>query len=343
MQKLWLHVIRTYLRIGLFFYFKKIQVVHLEKIPKNGPLLLLSNHQNALLDALLIATKSGRFSYFLTRAAVFKKPMVNKLLRSLRMLPVYRVRDGWNTITNNDSIFNTCSELLKDGHVVTIFPEGSHNLKRTVRPFSKGFTRIVFNTLEKYPNTDLQLIPIGLNFTKAEAFPDSASIYFGDPIKAKAFVSNDRTKDVKNLRVTLEHKISELTTHIPSHNYNEDLKTLEDLNVDFLDPEGVNYCIANNFQSHKVRQKTKTSVIKVFFKSLLIINMLLPYTIWRLWIKPKIDEIEFVSTFRFAVAISMAPIYLLIIVTIIGTLFGYEMALSYMAFVFITTLMTTKL
>ena len=76
---------------------------NVENVLKHKPVLLLANHQNALLDALLIATKCGRFSYFLTRAAVFKKSFVNKILRSLQMLPVYRVRDGWNTISNKSS------------------------------------------------------------------------------------------------------------------------------------------------------------------------------------------------------------------------------------------------
>ena len=101
LELIWLYTIRVYLRVGLFFYFKSIKVVNQTNVPKDKPVMFVANHQNALLDALLIATKCGRFSYFLTRAAAFKKPWVSKLLHSLRMLPVYRIRDGWNTITNN--------------------------------------------------------------------------------------------------------------------------------------------------------------------------------------------------------------------------------------------------
>ena len=91
----------------MFFYFKRIHVHNVENVPKDKPVLLLANHQNALLDALLIATKCGRFSYFLTRAAVFKKSFIGKILKSLQMLPVYRVRDGWSTISNNNAIFES--------------------------------------------------------------------------------------------------------------------------------------------------------------------------------------------------------------------------------------------
>lgn len=127
-------MVRVYLSMGLFFYYKKISVVKEEGIPKNKPILLLSNHQNALIDALLIATTSGRFSYFLTRASVFKKKLVSKLLYSVNMLPVYRVRDGWSTISKNNYIFKTCTQKLKNNEAVALFPEGNHHINRSVRP-----------------------------------------------------------------------------------------------------------------------------------------------------------------------------------------------------------------
>ena len=77
LKQVWLHIVRAYLKLGLFFYFKKMHVVGTKNIPKSKPVLFLSNHQNALLDALIIATKCGRFSYFLTRASVFKKPITS--------------------------------------------------------------------------------------------------------------------------------------------------------------------------------------------------------------------------------------------------------------------------
>ena len=76
MKKIWLYSVRSYVSIGMFFYFKRIDVFGFENIPKDKPVLFLGNHQNALLDPLLIAIKCGRFSFFLTRAGVFKKPLV---------------------------------------------------------------------------------------------------------------------------------------------------------------------------------------------------------------------------------------------------------------------------
>lgn len=343
MKKIWLHSFRAYIKLGLFFYYKKIKVLDAKHIPKGKPVLFLSNHQNALLDALLIATKCGRFSYFLTRASVFKKSIISKLLRSFNMLPVYRVRDGWSNITNNNDIFDSCTDLLHQNESVFIFPEGSHNLNRTLRPLSKGFTRIVFDTLEKYPETDLQLIPIGLNFSNAEKFGDSVSIYFGKPIPAKSFVTDNRNVSVVNLKHTIHSEISKLTTHIPTEGYQETLQKLDALHVDYLNPKAVNKCIANNFEDCVQKTKSKITWLRFLLKGILILNLLPPYLIWKFVAQPKIKEIEFTGTFRFAIAITLVPFYLLIIGFVLATIFTPIIGLGYVAFVLFLTLLAVKL
>lgn len=342
MKQIWIHSVITYLKLGFFFYYKKIKVIDIKNIPKGKPVLFLANHQNALLDALLIAVKCKRSSYFLTRAAVFKKPLVSKLLDSLQMLPVYRVRDGWNNISNNNAIFNSCTEKLNLNKAVVIFPEGSHNLKRTVRPLSKGFTRIVFDTLEKYPNIDLQLIPVGINFINADKFADSTSLYFGKPVEAKSFVSENRNEDVVNLKKGIQLDISKLTTHIPSDNYKETIQKLDALNVDYLNPKEANNCIANNFDNCEQKPASNLNWLRALLKGLLILNILPPYLIWKFVAQPKIKEKEFTATFRFAIAITLVPLYLLIMGFVLAALFATTLGLAYVLFVLILALLAVK-
>ena len=343
MKKLWLYSFRAYIRLGLFFYFKKIKVFNAENIPKDKPVLFLSNHQSALMDALLIVTECKRFTYFLTRAAVFNKPVVSKILKSFQMLPVYRIRDGWSNLSNNKSIFETCSNLLHDNNAVAIFPEGSHSLKRTLRPLSKGFTRIIFDTLEKYPDTDLQLVPIGLNFVDAETFADRCAIYFGKPIAAKHYVSENRNDAVVAIKRDVHDAISNLTTHIPSETYDEDLKKLEALNVDFLKPQDVNQCIVSGFKDCvSQKKKNKFPRLKSVLKGVLVLNLLLPYLIWKFVIQPKIDEVEFTSTFRFAIGITLVPVWLIVFVILFGLTFGWLVSLCYLIMVLCLTLLVVK-
>jgi 1-acyl-sn-glycerol-3-phosphate acyltransferase len=186
LKSLWLHFIRIYIRLGLFFYYKEIKLVNVESVPKTGAVMFLGNHQSALMDALFIAAKSGRFTYFLTRASVFQNVIIEKILRSLLMIPVYRVRDGWNKISKNNAIFKDCGELLGQNNALSLFPEGNHNIKRMVRPLSKGFTRIIHEALDQYPDLELNLVPVGFNYKHAEKFGDSVSLYFGNPITLKS-------------------------------------------------------------------------------------------------------------------------------------------------------------
>ena len=252
LKLIWLYFVRTYINVGMFFYFRKIKIYDAKNVPKNKPVLLLSNHQNALLDALLIATKCGRLSYFLTRASVFNKPVVARILKSLQMLPVYRIRDGWGNLANNNAIFENCSKLLNDSECIVIFPEGNHNLIRMVRPLSKGFTRIVFDTLDTYPDIDLQLIPVGLNYQNAERFGDSASLYFGETITAKDYASDKRNEAVINLKTKIHSEISKLTIHIPTDTYTETIKKLNDLNVSFTNPKAIHAFLENRGTSSKI-------------------------------------------------------------------------------------------
>ena len=343
MNKIWLFFWRCYLKLGMFFYFKRVKVKGLESLPKNKPVLVLGNHRNALLDALLIACFTNRFNHFLTRAGVFKKETISKFLKSLQMLPVYRVRDGWGNLTNNNAIFEKCTELLHKKETVVIFPEGGHNLVRRVRPLSKGFTRIVFDSLEKYPDMDLQLVPVGLNFQETLGCPDSASIYYGKPIDAKQFISEKRNEGVINLKIRIQKEIAKLTADIPKDTYDEDLETLNNLNVNYLDPEGVNRCIRNNFKDCVVRKPSKIKGLRTVLKFLLILNLFIPYLVWKKVAQPKIKELEFTATFRFAIALTLVPLYLIVVSLVIGLIFTPIIATGYLLFSLILALIAVKL
>ena len=344
LKQIWLHSVKWYLKIGLFFYFRRIHVYGLENLLKDKPTLLLSNHQNALLDALIIASKLNYFAYFLTRAGVFKKQFVARLLATFNMLPVYRIRDGWSNLTNNNPVFDKCRELLHAGETVVIFPEGSHNLVRRVRPLSKGFTRIVFDTLETYPDLDLQLLPVGLNFVNAKDFVDSTVIYIGEPFHAKDYVSENRNASVVNLKADVHKAICQLTTHIPEENYEEILNKLNTLQVDYLNPKEVNACIESGFNNCKPKKiSINIKFLRTYFKFFLKIGLFIPYLMWKLWIQPKIKELEFTSTFRFAVAVTLVPIYLISMFFILAGFLSTQFAIMFVLAIILCALFTVKL
>lgn len=334
---------RSYLRLALFFYYKKIEMNYQEPLCQDQARLFLANHQNGLMDPLIIGTKKGQFSYFLTRASVFKKEWVSKFLKSLLMIPIYRVRDGWNTISKNGAVFKFCSDLLNDNTGIVLFPEGSHDIKRYVRPLSKGFTRIIAETLSNHPDKEIELVPVGLNYRRPEEFADSVVLNFGIPIATKDYEDLNSKDSVFKMKRDVHHALTKLTTHIDADDYNLVIQKLATLNADYLNPKEVNQCVSTHFEDCKTQPNQPQNFIKSVAKIGLSISLFIPYGIWKLIVEPKIKEPEFTSTFRFGLVISLVPIFMLLVSGILWFNFGFFYAPLYLTSVFILDLLAVKL
>ena len=74
------------------------------------------------------------------------------------MLPIYRQRDGVDTIKMNEKTFDKCFDILANKGNLIIFPEGNHNYQKTLRPFKKGIARIALGAAEKYDFKNLYIL-----------------------------------------------------------------------------------------------------------------------------------------------------------------------------------------
>ncbi|NNM13681.1 MAG: glycerol acyltransferase [Gammaproteobacteria bacterium] len=337
------YLVKTYLRLGFFFYYKKIRIIGLERIPKHKPVFLLPNHQNALLDPLLIASHLPGFAHYLTRANVFKNPWIAKLLKFFGLVPIYRLRDGYASLGKNREVFDFCIQEFSKNGTLLAFPEANHNIQRRVRNLSKGFTRIVFQELETRPDTQLELLPIGLNYKQADQWPDRVSIYFGDPIPVQKYRAENPKEMTEHLRRNVQTALKRLTTDIPVKNYPEIEKQLRASGTDFQDPVLLNQWIASEVPVIEVKTPRLKAGLSAILKALLKVNLWLPYLIWKYYIRPRIQEKEFISTFRYSVAITFVPVYLLLIATILSIITGPGIALQYLLAVLLLALLSVKI
>jgi len=299
LKKFGYYLLKCWVSVGLFWYYRKIQGVGQEQVPKSGPILLLSNHQNALLDVLLIATQCGRKPWFLARSDVFKSPWVRPLFAFLQMLPIYRIRDGRDTLHKNAAIFEECGKLLAAGEAVVLFPEGNHSLKRRVRPLSKGFTRIIDKALDQNPKMDLRVVPIGQNYQDARLVGDSTAIHFGQSISVQEFVGKEDY--VVALKQTVFNRLTRLTTHVVQEEaYDGIITALTDRKTDFTQPMfiGADTDVTKMDVSTVTEEKHWT-----FFSILFFLNNLPFILCWKVFLKPKVPETEFEGTFRFGFAL----------------------------------------
>jgi 1-acyl-sn-glycerol-3-phosphate acyltransferase len=318
-------LVKSVVKTGLYGYHKKIHISGLEHIPKDKPVMFLPNHQSALIDVLLIATDCNRKPYFLTRSDVFNGKLLKRIFSYFQMLPIYRMRDGRDTLSNNDAIFNSCAEILNRGEALLLFPEANHSLKRNVRPLSKGFTRILFRAFEMYPDLDVQLIPVGFNYKHAAHFPDEVALCYGKPISARSlFDENDLNTSVITIKNAVSTSLENLTTHIPSNeDYDVVLNKLKAEKVDFLKPAAVNEKIKMLTQQgvdSSFESVSETQGFNMFKWILTLLNFPI-VLIWKLWLKSKVPEDEFMGTFRFAFAMISYPIYMALSFAVIGIFF----------------------
>ena len=136
-------LLKIFIQAGLWLFCHKIHLKNKQLFKTAGPLLIIANHPNSFLDALIIGSYYKRRVYFLARGDAFKKPIHRFLLESLNMIPVYRLREGKEFLHLNDYAFNKSIDLLSKGYAVLIFIEGICINSNELQPFKKGTARIL--------------------------------------------------------------------------------------------------------------------------------------------------------------------------------------------------------
>jgi 1-acyl-sn-glycerol-3-phosphate acyltransferase len=330
-NRLFYFSLRLYVWCALHIYFKKIRVRGAANIPASGPVIFLANHQNALLDALVVATTAPRYCHFIARADVFKSSGLARLLSLLNIRPVYRMRDGLKSIPNNKQTFTWASSVLLRNECLLFFPEGNHSLLRRVRPLSKGFTRIVAETLEKNPSLNLRIVPVGINYTDHTGFRGSVSLYYGQPVEASGYKNN-----LPALRTAMEETLKTLTIHVADEaTYHDVISKLERSTPDYLDPEQTNRSIRliesgqhPEESAHNPHIKKSPARLLVYYPIyfLCVLINAVPLVIWK-WLKKKITDAVFIGTFRFAVGITVVPVTYAFIVGIAAVIATVPVAL----------------
>ncbi|NJN41959.1 MAG: acyltransferase [Flammeovirgaceae bacterium] len=321
-QKIWYYVMWFYVHVGLSFYFRKLKIVGVKNIPRGQAVVFVANHQNAFLDAILLTTSQPRTVHYLVRAEIFKRPIVKKLLATLNLMPIYRIRDGWQSLSQNEEIFKACTKILTSKETLLIFPEGNHSLMRRLRPLSKGFTRIIFETLKQQPDLTLQIVPVGINYSAHQSYYGDVSIHFDIPIDSrKYFDPNDFQGSSVQIKEVVAERMKKLITHIEDlSTYENTLRYLESTQPDFTDPVEINNRIASAQVSEVV--ETKNGKVKsgfsIFYPIYFIAWLLnaIPLLLWKRMDK-KIKDPVMVGSMKSAFAIFLFPAYYLIIAFIL--------------------------
>lgn len=169
-------------------FYRRVEVYGTKDIPQSGPVIFTMNHSNAVIDPVLVAMFHKRQPGFLTRSDVFRNPLLNRLFRSFKMLPVYRQRDGVNTIEANAPVFRAVTAFLKEGGAVVIAPEGEKGIDHHLLPLKKGTARIAIQFMQECDwKTPLYICPVGLSFSEYFRVYSDVVVRYGEPILINDF------------------------------------------------------------------------------------------------------------------------------------------------------------
>ena len=176
----------------------------------------------------------GRW-FFLARADIFKNKKFAWLLYFLKILPVYRIRDGFSSLQKNDEIFNKTIDVLKSGKPLGILPEGTHEPFKILRPLKKGLARIAFNSEEILgKEKGVNIIPVGLDYSDYYSFRNKLVVNFGKPIAVADFMAvyqENNAKGLLELTAAVRDGMKEVMIHVDNPEIYNTISGLANLNL----------------------------------------------------------------------------------------------------------------
>jgi len=236
-------IIHAIISIALRLFFRRIEAVNVEKVPKDGAIVFVLNHPNGLVDPGLVFVSLARRVSFLAKSTLFDIPVAGFLLRTFEILPVFRRVDATGDMSKNLLTFQNCYDLLAQGRCIAIFPEGISHNETKLQPLKTGAARIALGALgvnleeekrrrgeeekkneNQKPKTKdqnelsekgLKIMAVGLFYTSKTAFRSEALIRYGEIFEVESVPLDENNEPpreaVHALNAKIENALREAT------------------------------------------------------------------------------------------------------------------------------------
>ena len=167
------------------------------KVPPSGPLVIVANHPNGLVDPIVVACVAERQVKILGKEPVFRMPILGWMAKLAGAIPVYRSQDGHDTDLNR-GVFDAVHAELAQGEAIVLFPEGISHNEPGLQKLKTGAARMALGA-EALAGIPLgtKVIPIGIVYRNKARFRSNLAVEIGDPVDVAPFVDvwNQNSKE----------------------------------------------------------------------------------------------------------------------------------------------------
>jgi 1-acyl-sn-glycerol-3-phosphate acyltransferase len=186
-------------RVGLLLAGARVRVNGADRIPTDGPLIFMGNHQSNFDILTLYAGLPHHFSW-IAKEELFRIPLFGLAMKRAGYLPLDR-SDGRRALKTMES----AAEKIRTGISVIIFPEGTRSMDGRLLPFKRGGFLLA-------ARAGVPIVPFTISGSaqvnppkQLRLTPGTITITFGEPIPTAGATGKKRDELIDRVRVAIEH------------------------------------------------------------------------------------------------------------------------------------------
>ena len=210
--------VRRFARLLVRVFFRRVEVEGAEHLDTSRPTVLVADHRNGLVDALVLLAVLPRPPRFLGKSTLFAIPPLWPLLKLARVVPVYRSEDR-GAGGRNLAAFERSHGILRDGGLLAVFPEGISHNQPALQRLHTGAARIALDAAANGDRAPVETVAVALVYDDKSRFRSRALVRVGVPEPVAPWRSSylaDGPDTVRRLTDDLGDRIGRLAPDVGS-------------------------------------------------------------------------------------------------------------------------------
>lgn len=194
-------------------YFRDIERVGEAPGPETRGRVIVANHQNALIDPLLVLTDAGCDVAPIAKSTLWDLPVLRRLLDAVGAVPIVRRKDQPDKdAAANDDAFDAIARHLDAGGNILVFPEGTSHSGPRLAPLRSGAARMLAHARGK----GLTFQAAALEFDDADKFRSRCLVSWG-PVRRFDEVPGDGEEKIRATTALMQTDLAELLVEGETH------------------------------------------------------------------------------------------------------------------------------